>query len=216
MRINYIIATWNGKRVTDTGRSYEHVLRNHLKQLASVKHSLDQVTIMKPESGIINSYYDVELPPNAVVIECENKHLSYGQYLKALELLHKDFDYHILIEDDYVPAVDDFDRKLVELYEEGTYLCSMIGGNRDRFHCAISNGIISSNTYAKIDHSLISKFKVLDEQRAFSRMLIESGINCVDYRRSYKILYHSLGNITDYSITRHDEHIFKPIQCYKF
>jgi hypothetical protein len=215
MRINYIIATWNGKRLTDTERSYEHVLRNHLKQLGTLKHSLTQVTIMKPESGVVNSYYDVDLPPNAVMVECENKHLSYGQYLKGLERLHKDFDYHILIEDDYVPAVDDFDRKLIELYEEGSYLCSMVGGGGDRFHCAISHGIMSSKTYNLVDHSLISKFKVLEAQRAFSRMLIESGIRCVDYRMYYKIYYYSLGKITNYSITQHDEHIFKPIQCFK-
>lgn len=211
MKVNYIIAAWDGDRVSANSYSYENVLRKHLAALDKFKHSFEQITIMRPESPPRNTYYDIPLRDNIQVITHKNENLSYGQWLRALELFHKDFDYHILIEDDYVPATDDFDRKLLDMYQEGTYLCSMVGGKP--FHCMISNGIISSQAYRSMCHANYERyFEQYDPQRAFSRLLIEHGVECLDYRHRYKVEFYTQDKIINYSILNEGEHIFRPIQ----
>lgn len=147
MKINYIIATWNGYRPSAQLclSYYEQVLKNHIDAVNRYKNTISQITIMKPYCNTINSYYDINLTNNMKLIECVNEFQSYGQWLKAVEKYLNDFDYFIFVEDDYVPAIDNFDMKLIEIYEEGTYLCSMADTLNNMFphHAAISNGIIS-------------------------------------------------------------------------
>jgi len=223
MKTNYIIATWNGVRVKkDTFYNYLNTLRDHLKRLNSLSNNISQVTIMKPESNINNSYYDIEIDDNIKIIECENEYFSYGQWLKALKLFLTDFDYYILIEDDYVPNTHNFDQKLIELYKENTYLCSLVGtheakGVKFPFHCRISNGIISSNTIKNIINNVdYNKWflKYGDYQISFSRYLFENGIDLVDYTDSYMVDYYAYGKIQDYSNPDciNKEKIFTPIQ----
>lgn len=229
MKINYIIATWNGKRFDArvNPKYYEDVLKNHLKLLNEKKHNLSQITIMKPISGIDNNYYNIELSGNTKIIECKNEYQSYGQWLKASEKYVDLFDYFIFIEDDYIPVIDDFDNKLIEIYKEGTYLCSMTWGNGSIFHCGISNGIISSNTLKKIINKIdfrewFNKYeknnvfagKGTNFQIPFSRYFVENGIEILDYRDYYLVDYRNSRQILDYSkpSAKHKEKIFSPIQ----
>ena len=223
MKTNYIIATWNGIRVKkDTFYNYLDTLRNHLDRMNSISNNLFQITIMKPKSDSINSYYDIELDDKIKIIECENEYYSYGQWLKAIKMFMDEFDYHILIEDDYVPDINDFDTKLIELYEEKSYLCSLVGTHESKgvkypFHCRISNGMISSNTIRKVLNNVDYNdwfIKYGDYQIAFSRYLYENGIDLVDYTDSYMVDYHAYGNMIDYSNPEciNKEKIFTPIQ----
>jgi hypothetical protein len=228
MNINYVIATWNGTRISAwlSLIYYEQVLKNHINTLNSFKNNVTQITIMKPYSGIVNDYYNVELNDNVKIIDCANEYQSYGQWLKAVELFLSDFDYFVFIEDDYVPAIDDFDLKLIEMYEEGTYLCSMADTLNGIFshHAAISNGIISKKTIEKIilsknykkwfdEHSDLS-FGGINYQIVFSDYLIENGISILDYRKKYKVDFVRSGKIMDFSLpnVETNEKIFTPIQ----
>lgn len=229
VKINYIIATWSGLRVKPADTLYyENILKNHLKTLSETKNNISQITIMKPRNDIENNYYAIELNDKIKVIECKNEYQSYGQWLKAVELYLNNFDYFIFIEDDYVPATDNFDSKLIDIYEEGTYLCSHISGSIDNNHCSISNGIISNNTIKKVicnikfnkwfDEYAIKYpefvFNGKNHQRSFSRYFGDNGIILTDYRKYYMTDYFANGIFTDYSDSNslYNEKIFTPIQ----
>jgi hypothetical protein len=227
MKINYVIASWSGLRLSAwLGLSYyEHVLKNHIKIFNTIKNSIDQVTIMKPQNDIQNTYYDIELNDKIKIIDCANEYQSYGQWFKAVELFLNDFDYFVFIEDDYVPAIDDFDLKLIGMYEEGTYLCSMAEPYAGfPHHAAISNGIISKKTIENLilnknykkwfdEHSYMS-FGGTNYQIVFSEYLIKNGISVVDYRKKYKVDFLRSGKILDFSLpnVESNEKIFTPIQ----
>jgi hypothetical protein len=224
MKINYVIASWNGIRVKpDNAAYYLNVLKNHLNHLNKIKNSIDQITIMKPHNNNVNTYYNIELNDKVKIIDCENKYQSYGQWLKAVELTYGNFDYYIFIEDDYIPNIDDFDLKLIELYEEGSYLCSK-GGS----HAVISNGLISYNTikdliknvkynnwfdnYAKKHPDLVHNNR--NFQIAFSFYFIENNIKITDYSQEYSVDYYAQNEFKDYSShnVKRKEKIFTPIQ----
>jgi len=224
MKINYVIATWNGERLrTNMGTNYyETVLKNHIKTLLETKNNITQITIMKPFSGVENDYYNIEDDDRIKIVECKNEYQSYGQWLKAVEIFLDDFDYFIFIEDDYVPATDDFDTKLIKIYEENTYLCSMVS-NLDDFYnkssgkayvavvwdgliCVISNGIISKKTIKEnltktkynrwFDSFAIRKpadvFNHTNYQIAFSKYFLKHNVKLIDYRRFYKVDFYGI------------------------
>lgn len=231
MRINYVIGTWNGRRIKPVANTayYENVLKNHIKILNKTINSITQITVMRPYSGIQNSYYDIDQNDKIKIIDCENKYQSYGQWLKASSLFLNDFDYFIFIEDDYVPGTDNFDLKLIQIYEEGYYLCSKVF-YEPRPHGSISNGILSSKTIEKaLTHSnydvYLSDYGVrnrklvengVNYQIAFSEYLTHHGILLKDYSDTYKVdFYHGHCNtVQDYSAHTvvYNEKIFTPIQ----
>jgi len=232
MKINYVIATWSGDRVKPVNREYYlNVLKNHLKVLSNTENNINQITIMKPKNNIQNRYYNIELTDKIKVVECENRFQSYGQYLQALEIFINDFDYFIFIEDDYVPATSNFDTKLIELYEEGSYLGAQLNVD-DMSHpyayCSISNGIISSNSVRKIiktiDYNewLLQFRKRIPDwtwngrnyQIAFSRYFLENGIVLKEYAKKYCVDFFVNGEIINrsYPELRDAEKLFTPIQ----
>jgi glucosamine-phosphate N-acetyltransferase len=62
------------------------------------------------------------------IIECENIGISYGQYFAAVSE-NVDCDYHIFIEDDYVPFKDYFENDLIDELknkDDASLICSFI------------------------------------------------------------------------------------------
>jgi hypothetical protein len=240
VKINYIIASWEGYRLNKSlnGEYYNNVLKNHLNILNNTLNNISQITIMKPIMNINhdfyynndNTYYNINLNDKIKIIENENKYQSYGQYLRAVELFIDDFDYFIFIEDDYVPGTDNFDEKLLNIYEEGSYLCSKLDNydlTNSHTHCTISNGFISKKTIAPIIkninyyswlHNYGKNFpqKVYSEnnyQIAFSRYLLENGITLKDYSNHYIVEFFDRGNVSYFTNNpAATERIFAPIQ----
>ena len=232
IKVNYVIASWNGPRISPISKPnyYENVLKNHIYQISSIEHNLTKITIMKPESKYVNSYYDIDYGDNIEVINCPNQYQSYGQWLNAIEMFVDEYDYFILIEDDYIPNIDNFDSKLIEIYEEGTFLCSMISKNIIE-HCGISNGIISSktikdlikqnnfiswfNNYTNVTKTTKLKngiaFGGTNYQIVFSRYFADNNIVLKDYLNHYGADFHYRDKIIDYSINS-NEKIITPIQ----
>ena len=142
MKINYVIATYNGKGK----RRHSHplpkdVLRTHLEKLKASMEVIDQVTIMMAESpNYYKDYYDIsgiasQFTIPIEMVECENYGYSTGQWLKAYELFRDKFDYYMFIEDDYCPGMHGFDRYLVRLYKhifpgEIGLMCSLVQGSK--------------------------------------------------------------------------------------
>ena len=143
MRINYVIATFNGKcRRDHTCPTPNDVLRAHLVKLKSCMGALQQVTIMVAKSqNYYHGYYDIEeITANfdipVKVIHCDNYGYSAGQWLKAYEIYKDEFDYFVFIEDDYCPGMRDFDRLMIDIYgrkfpDGSGLLCSVVQGAKD-------------------------------------------------------------------------------------
>lgn len=230
MKINYIIATWSGKRINSYSDFdyYKNVLKNHIIELNKISNNIDEITIMRPFNPIKNDYYDIELNDKIKIIDCNNEYQSYGQWLKAIEINLNKFDYFILIEDDYIPSINNFDVKLIDIYSENTYLCSKISTDYPEFHCEVSNGIISNKTIERVIKNVNFRswfdmyarnkphfvFSNTNYQIAFSRYLFENGINLLDYRKHYLVDFYVHNKIWDYSLsdTTYKEKIFTPIQ----
>lgn len=179
-KINYIIATWNGIRWIKSTNSnkrrkeneqerhkQEDVLKIHLEHLVKLKNDITNITIVKPinedKNNILIKYYDViedesirKNVPNMTTISCKNYGFSYGQWLLAMKQQVDEYDYHILVEDDTVGGIDNFDSKMIELYKElfkdGIgYLCGFAARKKHMpYHAAISYGIISKESIKKL------------------------------------------------------------------
>jgi hypothetical protein len=121
-RVHYIIAAWCGLRSAslwdaDFREDHCYYTRMHLAQLGRVRHNLDQITVVVPESS--HTPYDLEeidylvsldvAPKNVVVLRAPTFKVSYCSWLFAHRTFEYQFDYEILIEDDYVPMIDNFD-----------------------------------------------------------------------------------------------------------
>lgn len=116
----------------------ENNLKLNLKILNELNPSIEKITIMKPNINSnheeINGYYDFNnLNLNNIynkiqIIECENIGISYGQFFTGI--FHNiDYDYYILIEDDYVIFKSNFADEFIEEFsknEKDSLLCSFI------------------------------------------------------------------------------------------
>lgn len=154
-RINYVIATWDGKYWSEVvvgqrtvldiigNPKGNEVLATHLRHLSKIKHHLAQITIMKPTPHDKLKYEDYYKKAEQVIIECQfscpikiietDKYLlySYGQWWHAYELFKNEFDYYIFMEDDTVAAIPYFDTILMTLFQQRIpnqlgYLCSKV------------------------------------------------------------------------------------------
>lgn len=129
MKINYVIATWAGQdtkrtRIKITNPSPQNHLISHLTHLAKLKHNLAQITVMKPKcppNKAYPNYYNyqhLQFPCPIIDIECKNFGYSNGQWMTCYEKTKGgEFDYYICVEDDYCPAIDNFDKCLADIYK---------------------------------------------------------------------------------------------------
>lgn len=139
MKINLIIATYSGVYGKHLGNiQKKNYLKYTLNLMNRVKTNIDQITITKPKVNTehmeISDYYcfdmiDISNISHKIqIIECDNIGVSYGQYFAGVSK-NTDFDYHIFIEDDYVPFKDYFEEDLIEEFkkrENNALVCSFI------------------------------------------------------------------------------------------
>ena len=142
MKINYVIATHNGRgRRTHSHPLPKDVLKTQLEKLKASMQVISQVTIMMADSpNHYKDYYDIsEIVSQFTIpiemVKCENYGYSPGQWLKAYELSRDQFDYYVFMEDDYCPGMYGFDDHLINLYkrifpEEIGLMCSLVEGSK--------------------------------------------------------------------------------------
>ena len=128
--INYVLACWSGLRRVNppeyvTDRSV--FLKKHLESLVALRHNLAQITLVinhNPEEppeyakfidSLPNHLNDVPLQ----VIRRSNRGFSYGGYSTAYAVTKaKQFTHYMLMEDDYVFCLNNFDDIMVNLQED--------------------------------------------------------------------------------------------------
>lgn len=120
MSINYVLAAWSGMRRVNPPRYVEErevFLKKHVESLSKLRHSLTQVTIVvaqnKEEPHSYRRFLE-SLPSKVgsarvVLLERPNVGYSFGAYSEVYGRYRGDFDYYLLMEDDYAFAQDDFD-----------------------------------------------------------------------------------------------------------
>lgn len=195
MKINYVIATWSGKRKSDCSLHIKH----HLEHLSKLDHNLTQITIGYPHNPRESKYYanciarfsNTKMNGTPVVLfRTKNLNLSYGQYMRVYAHYRDKFDYYIIIEDDYVPVQHNFDKILVDIYKKMNcaYLCSSAACTKSvpYHHATVSNGIISAESFANICSKKL--FWKDHRQLAFSNFFLKDG-GVLDYTRWYRTLY---------------------------
>jgi len=245
-RVNYVIATYAGtKCVTDRER-FLHLgihpkdyLKVHLRKLIDTPHKLTQITIMKAEvpNGIASweGYYDIddlvtELSKTTVVktFSVPNQGISYGQYIRSYEFCKKDtpFDYWILMEDDYVPVLPNFDSVLVKIHKEllprQGVLCAWASkASVGIYHAAHSLCVVDEKSMAKTFANpaaqmrrLISIQRPCRCQILFSQMFTNIGIPMTDYTGLYHTPYWTGALCVDCSSNEpvNSSAIFVPLQ----
>lgn len=159
MKIAYVIASYGccGGRLTAIAHpplpaTYISLHMDKLRECDSSK--LYQIFILKAKaSNIDTGFYEYSgegLPP-IKEIDYPNLAQSYGQWARFLGE-YPDFDYYILIEDDYCLDNVNAISLLIEEYEKklpnGGFLCSRILHNPT--HAAISNGVVSGKTAVEV------------------------------------------------------------------
>ncbi len=157
MKVNYVMACWMGARNYDDSRHAKDrslFVREHLAQLEGLAHSLDQITVVLAEGGdpeadaYVKGLKTCGDTPVCVLTR-ENIGLSYASWNHAYDTFADEFDYSIIVEDDYVPVVEGFDAELVDFADRyKTYVCSL--ASADGRHGAITNGIIPHDVWEAV------------------------------------------------------------------
>lgn len=231
-KINYCIATYEGKCLSRKNPEEANNLHDHIvilsKLIPTLKIPITQITIVKPickDHIKHENYYRFnkwsKMFPTVPVFILEfnyPKLYSYGQWIYNYKCF-PNFDYYIVIEDDYVFYTENFTEKLLKLYREKIpnnfgYLSSWVSKlHKFSLHSAISNGMISREAFSTLDINLFSK-NVIDSncQYMFSKMLIDRGVILKDFIENYKAYFWNGINVINYSKNSVKETLIVPVQ----
>lgn len=146
--ITYIVACYFGpRRVHDQAYIDDPMLyiKWHCVQLATLKFNLIEKIIF-----VVNGDEPLQLKPQirdipVEVLHRENVGMSYGAWNKGMQ--HSNSEYCFLIEDDYIPVVDNFDQVFLDNFKDQTgYVCSLYRWG----HAAITNGLIKTEAIMSV------------------------------------------------------------------
>lgn len=220
MSTNYVIATWSGVR---RNPSTEY-LKKHLQRLFELKHSLTQITVVRPAGSDNKDFYDLdaETLSKIVILDRPDNDRSYGQFLYAYKTYGDQFSHYIIAEDDYIPNIDNFDTILLSLLEEKgcDYLCGKYGRFKtsDPLHPQQNQGIVKSSAFKTIlENDPDPKFHkngIEDgqEQSMFAKLFTKNGLTISDYSDRYSIPYFDR-YLRYFSEIKSFNTIFVPYQC---
>jgi hypothetical protein len=218
MKVNYVIATWTGnRRRGNEAHRYDKTLylKEQLRLLGVYSHALSQITIVAPynkgELARDTEYLSglegtVVGGTPVIVVRRENRGHSYGGYSHVYGLdrnADNAFDYYIFMEDDYAFVQDNFDQKMINMFERKNncgYLCPLVTDFEGKRHAAISNGVASREVLEKIweKHGCLpsSNFTTTyhcQSQLQFSWAFLDVGYELHDFTDSYNVLFNETG-----------------------
>lgn len=240
--MNYIIASY-------VGTNYEFSLELQMQNLFTILLNnkttlLKQITIVcppvKPQHTYKKHYYNWDkwiylfktfLPHISLIYmdyEGKNLHASYDQWLQAI-IKFPDFDYFLLIEDDYCihPSLLDFDTRLVNTYNTIVgndcigYVCTYADAIMGHpYHAAISNGIVNKKTIDQFKNKelLQEYYKCAKdygiEQVGFSDLFLKNDVPVYSLHNDYKALFWSSyrNRVENFSDKQVEQEFFIPIQ----
>lgn len=189
----YIVACYFGaRRVHD--KVYEDNPRNyidhHIEQLTKLNHSFDEIlfSINGEDKGIAIPDKIDGVPVR--VFSRENIGMSYGAWNYAMYQTDNKYDYYFIIEDDYIPVIDNFDKIFLDEFRDNStaYVCSLYKWG----HAAITNGMIATEPVVAVGgvpYAPSSNYGANETvgQVGFSRILETHGFGVEDIAGKYSI-----------------------------
>ncbi len=191
-RTNYVIACWMGPRRAEhkpNQNDRASFLRAHINALETFSHSLDQVTVVIAEGGnpdaesFAKDITEMAGVPVEVLMR-PNKGMSYAGWNLAHETFGADFTHYIIVEDDYIPFINDFDSLLVDTSRKyDAYICGLTG--QDRRIAAISNGVIPEHIWREVSFPSLVNMPDYQCQKVWSSSFLASGHPIEDSLRAF-------------------------------
>lgn len=182
MKIHYIVAFYLGDRLTKScdvllKKDRYHYVKKHIENLNKYKiDDITQATFViasydkKIDEGVkkIIEEFPCKIPIKLLYIK--NGGGSYTAWGKAIqEVLKEDFDYHFLVEDDYVPVADYFYKPFVERCGPNTaYVCQFWIDN----HASVSNGLFSDKVAKDLKNKFGSVFDCINDRADWPGMVL--------------------------------------------
>lgn len=246
MSINYIIASYSGVLFTrlpnEKPEDFLQIQLEHLKFILNEKKEKNIPNLIKniiiicpkPKGCFYENYYQKEkwisildVPIHFVDYVGDNKYHSYDQYIQGYNYLKA--DYYLIIEDDYCIDKNNlyFDIELVNYYKKIFpnnigYLCSYACKHSDKvyMHGAISNGLISNDTFKQYDNPLQEFYKLKScnqcPQVMFSILFLMKNIEIKDMSDTYTTHFWSSSKrkFEQFNNLNIEKNIFLPIQMF--
>ena len=197
-------------------------------------HTVTLVRARNPDPAFPDYYTQSKLK-NMQIMDCDNWAYSMGQWMFAYENRKEEFDYYIFSEDDYCFLKPNFDKFLVEAYEqkfpEGVgVLCSLIEYKPIvHFEGVIFvSGRTMRNLYAHPEflgkprefiNNMEDKFQYNRSQYpggyfqlAFSHMFTMAGIEHKTYTDTFPYWDDNTNRIIMYGTKDYNNHLYGPVQ----
>lgn len=236
MLVNYLLASWHGARQFDEvcppPEKSTYYLEKQFEVLELLDHSLEQVTVIVPAlASAPKEFRDYinNLPPSlpggtrVAVHSRQNHNRSYGGYVEACHRYRDDFTHFMLVEDDYLPTVDNFDKIFLKYVNEqgGGYVCSLIQQNAaGQNHAACSVGMVCSPCMqaAYDEHQLLmhqSGFGPFGIQAWFHKAMTTRGYRLGSIGGEYQVPYTDVRYWPEYIVANEDAKqppVFVPVQ----
>jgi hypothetical protein len=221
-KVNYVIAGWFGKRrvpYIEYDEDPYYFLEIQAKQLSTLKHNIDTVTIVIPEDSPNTDWDRIHhifegVTAKTIGLASEALGMSYGSFSVAYEKYKEEFTHYIFIEDDYVFVRDHFDQILLGYFEQNPnlgYLASAIFENTDNDsawhpkHASVFNGMASAamlrlvfDKYGELPHANSSVYKQaeLHGQVGMSQAMIGTGYDFEALTSDFSIPFNNLAGQT--------------------
>lgn len=209
---NYVLCCWSGpRRGIDPRRDKDPAiyLRSNIASLRRLAHDLSQITVVIPENPsepkAFASYVE-QIPAHigstkVVVVRRPNVGMSYGSFSDVYGMYRTTFDYYFFVEDDYVFAVDHFDRlhiEELEKYPKCGYVCGVAMEAGFPLHAAMSVGCFRTKALERVylmngcvPHSPTSEYRDNEArgQIGQSQALVRTGYTLRDWSGKYRVYF---------------------------
>ena len=229
MKVNYVISNYLGDRrfapklkddVLFYAKAYcKYFQDNKFDSISKVTFVLNRSNDKERDNKFIDYIKKVKLNVEHEIIVRDNKGFSYGAWQEVVGK-NKDFDYHFLMEDDYIPTNNKIiDYFLAEMKSDSVvYVCCIYTEG----HCAMSGGllntkIVNKETRINSDMILNSETKLSDSyvdgvhnQRIFLKNFEELGYKINDLKDKRWLFVNHIGHITQHGNLEGDV-ILKPL-----
>ena len=199
MNIHYVVSVFLGNRRNKNQNADPfYCVRKHLNFLAQnpwytstfvCNKFIPKIDDLLPK---IAKEYDA---PNLKIIFRDNVDCSYGAWHQAVvENIHKELDYHFLIEDDYIPANPWFLTPFLNKMSPNVhYVCSKLLEipRAMQLHASVSNGLLSHALAQKVFEKHQKVFMLCGARRSLNGldyvMCERNQIHFLDYFEGTKL-----------------------------
>ena len=220
MNINYVISNYVGARRFAPKLQLDplfyikshcnYFTNNKLEGVSKITFVLNKSDDYRRDEEFIDYVNNIKLSTEHELIVRDNIGFSYGAWQSVVEK-NKDFDYHFLLEDDYIPR----DNKIIENFfnamqnkDKTVFVCCIY----ENGHCAMSSGLLNTKivnkeiTEGRLNLKMILNAEKIqssdyalgvNNQRIFLKNFEELGYNIKDLAKENKWLFvNHLGDIT--------------------